>query len=340
MENLFDYATKELSQDAFLRWLFENYNCENESVKNACRKLFDSFTNNSDEFKDKTITELTTVAQWKNIDISIWFKIDGIEQLIVIEDKTGSGIHDDQLARYEKEIIDHNDFWRNEENRKKYDVERYIEKGGNVFKVFYKTNIIDEWEAMHAKDLGWKTYDIYSIYDIFKDINTDNEVLGYYIDYIKKIHSAARREQPPSEWGLISWHSFFNAYHPLVCVSEEKEINCYQKEYYYIKFFVKGHEKDLPCFEIRSRDFKFDKSSGKCSIVVRAVLYNLTEQANAQSIGAWQQSLNKHGFSLNHRTDITKHKQIGTIRFDNIEDNEEELKKTFDKINILLSSSF
>ena len=28
MKNLFDYATKELSQDAFLRWLFENYNCK------------------------------------------------------------------------------------------------------------------------------------------------------------------------------------------------------------------------------------------------------------------------------------------------------------------------
>ena len=26
MENLFDYATKELSQDAFLRWLFESWN--------------------------------------------------------------------------------------------------------------------------------------------------------------------------------------------------------------------------------------------------------------------------------------------------------------------------
>ena len=137
MKNLFDYATKELSQDAFLRWLFENYNCENESVKTACRKLFDSFTEN--KFKEKTITDLTTVAQWKNIDISIWFKIDGIEQLIVIEDKTGSEIHDDQLARYEKEIIGHNNFWRNEENRKKYGGELYIEKSGNVFKVFYKT---------------------------------------------------------------------------------------------------------------------------------------------------------------------------------------------------------
>ena len=54
MKNLFDYATKELSQDAFLRWLFENYNCENESAKNAFRKLFDSFTKN--KFKEKAIT--------------------------------------------------------------------------------------------------------------------------------------------------------------------------------------------------------------------------------------------------------------------------------------------
>ena len=338
MKNLFDYATKELSQDAFLRWLFENYNCENESVKNAFRKLFDSFT--KDKFKDKTITDLTTVAQWKNIDISIWFKIDGIEQLIVIEDKTGSGIHDDQLARYEKEIIGHNVFWRNEENRKKYGCERYIENNGNVFKVFYKTNIIDEWEAEHAEDLGWKTYDIYSIYDLFKDIETDNEVLGYYVEYIKKIHSAARRELPPSEWGLISWHSFFNDYHPLGCISEKKEISCYRKEYYYIKFFVKGHEDDMPCFEIRSRDFQFDKSCGKCSIAVRAVLYNLSEQANAESIEAWQQSFKKYGFKLNYRMDTAKHKQIGTIKIMNFEDNDQALANVLNNITILLSEIF
>lgn len=30
MENLFNYATKELSQDAFLMWLTANYNCEED----------------------------------------------------------------------------------------------------------------------------------------------------------------------------------------------------------------------------------------------------------------------------------------------------------------------
>ena len=44
MKNLFDFANKELSQDAFLRWLFENYNCENEKVRKTCERVFNKFT--------------------------------------------------------------------------------------------------------------------------------------------------------------------------------------------------------------------------------------------------------------------------------------------------------
>ena len=230
MKNLFDYATKELSQDAFLRWLFENYNCENESVKKAFRKLFDSFTDG--KFKSKEITDLETVAQWKNIDISIWFKVDGDEHLLVIEDKTGSEIHNDQLKKYSLEIKKHSDFWKNEEHQKTKRSERYIENDQNIFKIFYKTNIIDQWENDNAKSCGWKIYDIYSIYELFSDINTDNEVLGYYQEYIQKTYSAAKREIPLNEWNLISWHSFFNDYQTPDCISSKKDINCYQKEYY------------------------------------------------------------------------------------------------------------
>ena len=67
------------------------------------------------------------------------------------------------------------------------------------------------------------------------------------------------------------------------------------------------------------------------------MLYNLTEQANAKSIEDWQQSLKKHGFSLNHRTDITKHKQIGIIEITNFENNDQALTDVFDNISILLS---
>ena len=107
MKNLFDYATKELSQDAFLRWLFENYDCENKKVRNVCEKLFNAFTNNELNFSKIDKNSLRTVAQWKNIDVSIWFAIDDKKYLIVIEDKTTSEEHK-QLENYNKKIEEHN----------------------------------------------------------------------------------------------------------------------------------------------------------------------------------------------------------------------------------------
>ena len=341
MKNLFDYATKELSQDAFLRWLFENYNCENESVRNSFRKLFDSFTDN--KFVDKTITDLITVAQWKNIDISIWFKVDEEEHLIVIEDKTGSGIHDNQLNTYAAEINGHNGYWLEKENSGYARCPRFVKEDSKIFKIFYKTNIVNQWErnATQNDELGkWKCYDVYSIYELFKDIKTDNEVLGYYIEYIKKIYSYAKRETNPSEWELISWHSFFNDYQAPDCISSIKEINCYQKEYYYIKLFVKGQENDLPCFEIRSRDFAFNTNTEKYSITIRAVLYNLENQATKEAISNWQELLKSHGFDLNYRKDTSKHKQIATITIDDIENNEKDIFNALNKTSELLSKIF
>ena len=124
MKNLFDYATKELSQDAFLRWLFENYNCENEEVVKFCKKVFNAFTNN--ELNFLKIEELTTTAQWNKIDVSIWFKCSGKDYLIVVEDKTTSEEHN-QLEDYNKKIDAHCD-WLIQNN------ERKIEQ---VYKVFY-----------------------------------------------------------------------------------------------------------------------------------------------------------------------------------------------------------
>ena len=122
------------------------------------------------------------------------------------------------------------------------------------------------------------------------------------------------------------------------CISEEKEINCYQKEYYYIKFFVKGHENDLPCFEIRSRDFKFDGNIGKCSVLVRAVLYNLSKPAKAEDIDEWKKLLGQQGFKLNNKKDISKQKQIGIYDFEILGNNEKNLTEAFDRICELLSN--
>ncbi|MBQ5782245.1 MAG: hypothetical protein IIV99_02525, partial [Oscillospiraceae bacterium] len=234
MKNLFYYATKELSQDAFLRWLFENYNCENESVRLACRKLFESFTSNNGDCKldFNKIVRLETVAQWKNIDIIVRFEIDGKDYIIAIEDKTESNEHN-QLEIYNKQLL-HSDV-----------------ESSNIFKIFYKTNIIDLDERQRVENQGWKIYDIYDIVQLFGNICATNEVLMYYIDYLNFIIDSLNRTTTPDKWNLNAWHSFYNDYktHPLI--DEYKEIGCYQKAYYYMALFFKNHRSDMPCLEIR-----------------------------------------------------------------------------------------
>ena len=67
MKNLFDYATKELSQDAFLRWLFENY--EDPILGEAANDIIGKFCNFRENEK---LQALETKTQWNKIDISIW----------------------------------------------------------------------------------------------------------------------------------------------------------------------------------------------------------------------------------------------------------------------------
>lgn len=176
MKNLFDYATKELSQDAFLRWLFENYNCENQEVVRVCKKIFNAFTKNELDFSK--LEKLTTTAQWNKIDIAIWFKCDGKEYLIVVEDKTTSEERE-QLEKYSKKLDKYCDM--------------LVKKGNpiqKVYKVFYKTSKISGEEKERIEEAEWENVlGIEEIYNIFKDVEkTGSEVLDYYVERIKTLN--------------------------------------------------------------------------------------------------------------------------------------------------------
>ena len=168
MKNLFDYATKELSQDAFLRWLFENYDCENITVKKTCERLFKKFTNEQFDFAE--VKNLTTKAQWKYIDVSIWFTYRGEDYLIIIEDKTYSNEHS-QLKAYNESVAQCGKVLK------------------EVYRIFYKTAEIDYNERERINKAGWVAFDINEIYNLFYDIfDTGSEILDGYADHIKKTY--------------------------------------------------------------------------------------------------------------------------------------------------------
>lgn len=209
MKNLFDYATKELSQDAFLRWLFENYDCENEKVRQVCKKVFNAFTNNELDFSKIDKSSLKTVAQWKNIDVSIWFTIQGEEYLIVIEDKTTSEEHK-QLENYNNKIQEHLN-WLIKKNK------RPIKQ---VYKVFYKTAEIagseDDYKTERGRiaNAGWeKIFDINQIYNLFKDCtNTDSEILDGYSKHVRDINDTYNNFEKVSFEKWLYNNTIFQAY--------------------------------------------------------------------------------------------------------------------------------
>lgn len=237
MKNLFDYATKELSQDAFLRWLFENYDCENEKVKQACEKLFNAFTKKELDFSK--IENLTTMAQWKNIDISIWFTIQGEEYLIVIEDKTTSEEHL-QLSNYNEAIKQHNE-WLIKNNHCP------IKK---VYKVFYKTAKISNEEEERIKEAEWeKILDIKEIYNIFKDLEkTGSEVLDYYVEHIKSLNKlfVNYREAPIIEWrkNFLIFTNYSDEVIKKYC--DSFYVNHYRSQVYQGKYAETYIQKSLP----------------------------------------------------------------------------------------------
>lgn len=94
MKNLFDYATKELSQDAFLRWFIEN------DYNGSGRELLGVLAN----VNPSEISNIRTWAQSEHIDIWVDFNVGSEPHVLIIEDKVNTGDHSNQLVRYMKSV--------------------------------------------------------------------------------------------------------------------------------------------------------------------------------------------------------------------------------------------
>lgn len=102
--NIFDIATKELHQDAFVTWLLsyaDNRFKDSDQIIHQCGKeLIHELILKSIPKFDEDISKVEAGRQWENIDV--WARVND-KYLIIIEDKTFSSFHSNQLSRY-KEI--------------------------------------------------------------------------------------------------------------------------------------------------------------------------------------------------------------------------------------------
>lgn len=321
MKNLFDYATKELSQDAFLCWLFDNYSCEQQEVRDFSRYILCWFiTDNLSQKSIKQITNAHIKKQFKKIDVIVECEFNGAQYVIVIEDKTYSAEHNEQLVRYRDAINNY-----------------YKDIYQKIF-VYYKTDIIGKEEISHLTQYNvWKIKNIKEIYKAFKTFlehhqlqDFHNEILHYYYESLSSVYNAITRRPPKvSEWKLRSWHSFFQNYIPPRGIEQSAEIRSYQNQYYYYKFNIDGHKNDLPSIEVRSRDYKDGL------LKFRVVVYNVNHISEI-NLAKWKKVLIDNNITVCNRKDFTKNKQIGKLELPIKDDNESSLIQVFDLVGNLL----
>ena len=284
MKNLFTFATKELSQDAFLRWLFENYNCaESAELRQASHTLLQDFCNLAN---DEPIVKLTTRAQWYKMDITVLIHTDRRYINLFIEDKTFSGEHN-QLKHYNQAI---DQITATAEKKEAVPVTKY--------KIFYQTNRIEEGERTRIEGLGWAVKSLPDICRLFKPYrNSDCLLLRQYTEYLFLLAEAFENTQCPEKQDTpldrIRWKAYFeHIVRPRFAARYHISIaDAGLYSYTMIMFWPKrfSEKQQVPYLELRDRDCL--KKEGVAT--VRILCYNLYDDTgNTSQLDQLQQLLN------------------------------------------------
>ena len=135
--NIFEFATKELSQDAVFCYILDCFNIlEKKKIATAFLRLIHVPN-------VENIQKLEIRRQQDNIDIKVVVQYqDSTKKYIIIEDKVYSSIHDNQLLRYRKETID----------REKCRPE-------DIIGIYFRIGEPQEWERTACKEAAFSSLD-------------------------------------------------------------------------------------------------------------------------------------------------------------------------------------
>lgn len=174
LPNLFNYATKELSQDAFLCWALEWRNIRGHQMCEFAYLLLESFIKESiykNQIDPLDIEKVEIKKQYKNIDILVLAKLkNGMILPIIIEDKIDTSEHDNQLERYREIII------------KEYT--NYPEPICIYYKTGYFFELYSEIEKHHY--IVYDKLKILNILKIFEDFQMPLLFCDYYAHLVHK----------------------------------------------------------------------------------------------------------------------------------------------------------
>lgn len=196
--NIFDISTKELSQDAFITWLLkwaDDNMLKEDSGLCACGKAFvvDLMRLAYPEFSG-TIKKVKAGRQWNNIDV--WAEINS-QYLIIIEDKTHTGKHSNQLVRYKKIAED----W----------CVKQTPKYQPPVCIYLKTGNESEQSLKSVKKDGFAVYNRQAFVKLLNNHDLKNDIYNDFKNRINRIEKQNYQweEKIIKNWNGNDWQGFF-----------------------------------------------------------------------------------------------------------------------------------
>ncbi|MBR3797915.1 MAG: PD-(D/E)XK nuclease family protein [Clostridia bacterium] len=197
--NIFNFATSELSQDAVFAWLIQ---WADPKYKDRDEKLFaiaQNFVKLLLGENDYAISSINVGRQWNNIDI--WVEIND-DTFLVIEDKTNTSIHDNQLERYKNAVEKE---YEGKRNKLYY---AYVKTGNEPLSILRK-----------IEQTGYRTIsriDLINCLDMYSGCDT---IVLSYLKSIKGIEAKTQsyRNMPVKNWEWYAWQGFYLELDRILC---------------------------------------------------------------------------------------------------------------------------
>ena len=197
--NIFNFSTSELSQDAFICWLCNWVNFDDNDLSEDEKKLKELAT----EFIEKMLGEkledrkVNIKRQYQKIDVLLEIQNKTnqvVDMYVIIEDKVGTGLHSNQIEGYTKLI--------SEKNKSKAQIKT----------VYYKTYDEDNMENLkeNGVDVIFGREKILELFGKYKD-NIKDSIFRNYYDYLDNIETDVNSyvEKNLEDWNSNCYIGFF-----------------------------------------------------------------------------------------------------------------------------------
>lgn len=193
--NIFDYATSELSQDAFLCWLLKwaeegarSHDPQLHTIANVfVKEVFDLHNCQLNE----SIQSVCIKRQFNSLDI---LAIINEKYAIMIEDKVFTNHHSDQLNRYLKMVENHSKT-------------NHL----NPLPIYYK--IVEQGDYSGVIGAGYQIFTRTKMIEVLSGLHTSttNDILNDYLQHLKQIDTSIEsyKSLPITEWNSFSWQGFY-----------------------------------------------------------------------------------------------------------------------------------